>query len=314
MIALAALALAAQPGADSRHEQGRALYNYRCYVCHGYSGDAETMAATALHPPPRSFRTTAPADLPRARMIDAVTHGRPGTGMTSFTRVLDPAEIELVVDFVRAEFMVADRDNTHYHTVENGWPDHDRYAAAFPFARGELAVDTPFTALTDAQRAGRELFVSSCVVCHDRAPVLEEGPTWSARSVSWPRNLYDHRDPTSIDALSSATFHAREEVAPPLPDGASEQVRRGERLFQDNCAFCHGAAGTGQNWIGTFLVPPPRDLTAEAGLTADRLRHTIREGIDGTSMPAWKHVWGDEEIDAVVAYALAALTPGATSP
>ncbi len=37
------------------HEQGRAVYNFRCYFCHGYSGDAKTLAATYLQPPPRDF-------------------------------------------------------------------------------------------------------------------------------------------------------------------------------------------------------------------------------------------------------------------
>ena len=39
--------------------------------------------------------------------------------------------------------------------------------------------------------------------------------------------------------------------------------RRGEHLFQVNCAFCHAADGTARNWIGSFLEPRPRDLTGE---------------------------------------------------
>ena len=37
----------------SRHQQGREIYNYRCYFCHGYSGDAKTLASSYLDPPPR---------------------------------------------------------------------------------------------------------------------------------------------------------------------------------------------------------------------------------------------------------------------
>ena len=36
--------LAGAAGASNRHEAGRAIYNYRCYFCHGYSGDARTLA------------------------------------------------------------------------------------------------------------------------------------------------------------------------------------------------------------------------------------------------------------------------------
>ena len=38
-------------------------------------------------------------------MIDALTNGRPGTAMMSFTSVLDADAIQAVVEFVRQEFM-----------------------------------------------------------------------------------------------------------------------------------------------------------------------------------------------------------------
>jgi mono/diheme cytochrome c family protein len=33
-----------------------------------------------------------------------------------------------------------------------------------------------------------------------------------------------------------------------------------------------------------------------------RLRERIRDGLEGTSMPAWRHVLNDAEVDAVAAY------------
>jgi cytochrome c oxidase cbb3-type subunit 3 len=86
----------------------------------------------------------------------------------------------------------------------------------------------------------------------------------------------------------------------------------GERLFQENCAFCHAADGTGKNWIGSFLEPRPRDLTDKAfmsGMTRERLAQTIRDGLPGTSMPAWKSVLTADEIDALVAYIHRAFHP-----
>ena len=242
-------------------------------------------------------------------MIAAVSHGRPGTAMKGFATVLSEADIAAVVDFVRATFILRRGVNTAYHTVENGWPNHERYAAAFPFALGEVALDTPWEKLTAAQQAGKRLFMSSCISCHDRARVEDEGVVWDPRAVSFPRGGYRHdvepdKDQQAVDALSGATPYARHDRAPKL-EQATAQERRGERLFQANCAFCHAADGTGRNWIGTFLEPHPRDLTdsaAMAGMNRARLKAAIRDGVPGTPMSAWKQVLPDEDIEAIVAY------------
>ncbi len=239
-------------------------------------------------------------------MLQVLRDGSPGTAMKSFANTLSEAEMVLVVDFIRHEFLEQKATNTRYHTAENGWPNHERYAEAFPFARGEIAIDTPQPQLTPAQRRGLGLYYSSCVSCHDRSAVLDAGPDWDARAVSFPRRHYDHRAPeeAGIDALSSATPYARHDIAPQL-EGLTEQEREGERLFQDNCAFCHGADGSGRNWIGRFLQPHPRDLTDPqfmAGMTAQRLAQVIDKGLPGTGMPAWGGVLEERQVAALVAY------------
>jgi cytochrome c oxidase cbb3-type subunit 3 len=300
--------------AGDAHEHGRKIYNFRCYYCHGYAGDARTLAATYLEPRPRDFTATAPEALPRERMLDAVAKGRPGTAMKGFATVLSPAEIALVVDFVRREFMVEKARNTRYHTAANGWPDHERHAAAFPFALGELALDTPWEQLTPEQQAGKRLFLRTCITCHDRARVTDEGRHWDARPLSYPRNRYLPGEP--VDATAGASPYAKHEIAPKI-EGLTREERRGEKLFQDNCAFCHAADGTGRNWIGSFLQPHPRDLTDPANMAAmsrGRLREVIRHGLPGTSMPAWKSVLEPAEIEAVIAYVARAFHPVADEP
>ena len=51
--------LAAHSRDAGEHEAGRRVYNFRCYFCHGYSGDARTLAASMVQPAPRDF-TRAP--------------------------------------------------------------------------------------------------------------------------------------------------------------------------------------------------------------------------------------------------------------
>ena len=173
---LAALAACAASAAD--HEKGREVYNFRCYFCHGYSGDARTLAATYLAVKPRDFQSADPAAFPVERIAARVRDGVPGTAMKGFRGILTDQEIADVAAFVRGEFIERRAPNARYHTPENGWPGHERYAAAFPFARGELPLDADPRGLTPTQRAGRELFLSACITCHDRARVSEPGPAW----------------------------------------------------------------------------------------------------------------------------------------
>jgi cytochrome c oxidase cbb3-type subunit 3 len=161
------------------HEEGRRIYNFRCYFCHGYSGDAKTLAARFLEPAPRDFTRAAGLDARRAAR--AVREGIAGTAMTSFSSVLAERETALVARFVVAEFVVARAPNARYHTAENGWPGHERYAAAFPFATGEVPLDRPLAELSGTERAGRQLFMGSCISCHDRSHVADAGRPWERK-------------------------------------------------------------------------------------------------------------------------------------
>jgi len=240
-------------------------------------------------------------------MIDAVTHGRKSTAMKSFSRSLSAEDIEAVVDFVRLEFMINKAENTRYHTTENGWPDHEKYKAAFPFALGEIPLDAPWESLTEDQQTGKRIYLQSCVTCHDRARVNDEGVIWEPRAISYPRNQYSNKDATnmqSTDATTAASPYAKHEIAPVVKN-LTESESRGAKLFQDNCAFCHAADGTGKNWIGSFLDSHPRNLRDESfmkNMTRQRLKKVIQDGLPGTTMSAWKQVLKDDEIDSIIDY------------
>lgn len=185
--ALPAFALGA-PASDLR-EEGRAVYNFRCYYCHGYSGDARTLAATMLATRPKAFSEMKPAELPPARIEQAVRQGIAGTAMKAFAGTLREREIAAVTAFVHDEFVVRRAPNTRYHTPANGWPAHERYEAAFAFAQGELAIDAPDDTLSPRERAGRALFLTTCITCHDRGRANDAGPAWqkSAETRGAPR-------------------------------------------------------------------------------------------------------------------------------
>jgi len=314
--------------AQAKLDAGRQVYNFRCYYCHGYSGNARTLAATFISPAPRDFTAGDSARLKPQDIAAVVRHGRPGTAMPSFGRTLTDEEIDAVAAFVHDEFVRRRAENTRYHTAENGWPDHERYRSAFPFARGELPIDTPASDLSEEQLAGRRLFMSTCISCHDRSRVNDHGATWELQAVSYPPNrdacagchryataLHGRTGLPPLHTAASAGPYDRHDHAPAI-DGASERVARGEALFQKSCSFCHAADGTGRNWIGTFLEPHPRDLTTETfhqRTTPRSLIAAIRNGVPGSAMPAWKHVLKPDEVDAIAAYVLTAFRPRASA-
>lgn len=86
-------------------------------------------------------------------------------------------------------------------------------------------------------------------------------------------------------------------------------LARGQALFQQHCATCHGdkAQGTVANWqqrdASGKLPPPPLNGTAHAWHhSINGLARTIREGTIslGGSMPPWGDTLSDEEVFAVI--------------
>lgn len=293
--------LTAQTTTTDAIAKGKISYDFYCYQCHGYAGDAQTLASTYLNPKPRNFISTSPKQLTTEQMLAAVSHGREGTAMVSFSSVLSDNEINNVVHYIRQRFMNNNKPDYIYHNEANGWPDHQRYQSAFPFASGQLALDTPWEQLNESQQKGKTLFMLSCVSCHDRALVNDEGPIWELRPLSYPRKHYDHKTP--LDSISGASPYQLHEQIPETTNLSTEQ-QRGGVLFQQNCAFCHGADATGKNWIGRFMEPHARDLT-NAEITQkqeQQLLQLIRDGLPDTSMPAWKHVLNDEQIKTIISY------------
>ena len=96
---------------------------------------------------------------------------------------------------------------------------------------------------------------------------------------------------------------------------AQGNVEKGEGLFAQNCASCHGPAGRGDGPAAAALNPKPRDLTEKAymaGLKEQYLMDIIRKGgaAVGKSamMPPWGAAMKDDEIRDVIAFVRALAT------
>ena len=98
---------------------------------------------------------------------------------------------------------------------------------------------------------------------------------------------------------------------------ASAEARsRGNRLFQEYCALCHGERGDGRGVRREGLTSSPRDFTDASWRTSTSPRQVffaIREGLRGTAMPSWKALSESDAWD-MTAYVMSLSAPRGTPP
>jgi mono/diheme cytochrome c family protein len=106
--------------------------------------------------------------------------------------------------------------------------------------------------------------------------------------------------------------------APPLPKAAapaaSDEVvsfsvlNRGQQLYQEHCAQCHGPEGQGHpDWEtpGVGAAPPLNGSGTDVKRSRAQLVAAIKDGVarDGSlTMPAWKGRLNDADVDAVITW------------
>jgi mono/diheme cytochrome c family protein len=96
------------------------------------------------------------------------------------------------------------------------------------------------------------------------------------------------------------------------PTGKPPSAARGQAIFLDHCALCHGVHGQGDGPRSAFFVPGGQyipDMTLAAVITGrdKELLSSIREGLrrlpePAYVMPQFKYILSDEEIQSVLAY------------
>jgi mono/diheme cytochrome c family protein len=246
------------------------LYRQQCLHCHGAEGGGDGPTANFLNPRPRDYRRgifkfTALKDKSVPRRADLYTildEGVTGTAMPSFRR-FSRAELHGLVDYVRLLSM-----------------------------RGMVEHDLVNTYLNDE-------VLSTDAVLESYASVWKK---WNAAA------------------------EKKTEVASEVPAPTKESIERGKTLFMDaatgNCFSCHGAEGRGDG-SSAFLVDPetkaivpaykddwgheilPRNLRQgvfRGGRRPIDIYYRVKNGINGTPMPAAVSSMTDEDIWALVHY------------
>jgi mono/diheme cytochrome c family protein len=101
------------------------------------------------------------------------------------------------------------------------------------------------------------------------------------------------------------------------------QTTRGKTLYDKHCTECHGPEGKGDGTAAAYLTPRPRDFgsgkykirTTETGSvpTDDDLIQSVRQGLYGTTMPAWDRILSDADIREVIGH-LKSMSPQFRTP
>ncbi len=197
----------------------------------------------------------------------------------------------------------------------------DRYRATLN--KGQVAPPTAVTAgqttpaipQTDTVKRGEQLIAErACVACHkigDKdggiAPDLSfqgllKDDKWMIAHFKDPRALVpDSIMPTfgfaEADYVAMSGYLMTLNKAPSL--NSSQEV------YQNLCMRCHGENGDGKGLISTYLDPYPRNFTDASFMnskTDERLTASVKNGVEGTSMPAWSRVLNDQQIKGVLDY------------
>lgn len=321
--ALLMLCLAGGPAAAGAARPAVNYHNY-CSVCHGDRGDANSRAQASLSPPPLNFTTPAAAQLSRARMIESVTHGRPGTAMTAWQGQMSQQEIAALVDYIRDTFMAAalnedgsrgrivyskncsvchgERGDGHSRAQNSLNPPPRDFTA--PAARAELSEQRMLKSVTygraDTAMAGFERHLSRqdirAVVGYIRAGFMAGGELAGISGVSQARGYVGA---APVAPAPAAPLQAALDMKAPLPHGLKGDSVKGGAFYMQNCATCHGSSGDGRGPRAYFILPKPRNFLHPASreqFNRPAVYAAVADGKLGTEMPGWSKVLSAQEI------------------
>jgi putative copper resistance protein D len=103
----------------------------------------------------------------------------------------------------------------------------------------------------------------------------------------------------------------------PIPPTRAS-IERGQQVYQDNCAACHGPFGRGDGPAGRALNPRPADLRLHATQhTPGQLYWWVSKGFPGSAMPAFEDTLSEEDRWNVLNYVIqtfGATTTASSSP
>ncbi len=122
----------------------------------------------------------------------------------------------------------------------------------------------------------------------------------------------ENKTTASQPVVHAAQLTFSDFAVPPKPEMSSEFVAHGKKVYEQNCAACHGLNGDAKADAAAFLLPKPRNFqqanyrlrsTPTGNLPTDvDLFRSISLGVPGTPMPPWRYNLSDNDRWALVEY------------
>lgn len=106
-VVAADMSVAMPKGLKGNVKKGQAFYMSNCFACHGVKGEGNGPRAHFNTPRPRNFTSDASRRmLNRVRLFNSITHGKVGTVMPAWGKVLNDQQIADVAEFVFNAFIL----------------------------------------------------------------------------------------------------------------------------------------------------------------------------------------------------------------
>ncbi len=124
----------------------------------------------------------------------------------------------------------------------------------------------------------------------------EKYEPWNSAMPAWEEALSANDVWKIITYIYQTTRQRRAKPGQQAPPS----MKRGKQIYLEKCANCHGEKGKGDGPSADYFMPQPRNLTkghikirstpfGKIPTDAD-LFDTITNGMQGTTMPGWKHL------------------------
>lgn len=187
---------------ESHREQmnGKEIYQFRCAVCHGERGAADTAVAEFLYPRPLDFTyglfkfKTSPEELPSRDedLFNDITYGMDGTAMPRWATLLSDEQITSLIPVIKsfdtfAAWAPEDADDEDFD-------DDGRYLKSdFRVITEQELTDGQIPYTPESIALGREITMDNCKECHgeeSRGNITSDKrleDDWGNRI--WPRDL-----------------------------------------------------------------------------------------------------------------------------
>jgi predicted ferric reductase/mono/diheme cytochrome c family protein len=273
--------------------RGKEIFEARCASCHGQAGDGSGLEGAANFTDLEFMHQKKPAEF-----FEAIRNGVGGTAMPAWDDTLSETEIWDVLyyewTFATSPEEIAQGKElfaTNCTTCHGAAGDGSGLEGAANFTDQAFMSNKEPLRFFESIRDGIE--GSAMPAWGDK---FSDDEIWSVVNFVWTFAYEDgEKEEAPTPMATEPTLPAEEELFPPGKPSAAH----GKEIFEANCTICHGVKSDGSGLEGAANF---NDLEFMHQKKPSELFKAIRDGVEGTAMPAWGDVLSEIEIWNVLYY------------